>query len=313
MIHRKKGGMASSKMFLEFLENFIKTEKQFVRKDSTLEKLVIYRQAFDYFIQEFKTYSAVLSEIKNGYEMSILELEESKRLLEPLKGKLAILKLQNLQELNKQSNDLDEFLEKFRIENQNLREESLTLTEKIQVQKQEISSLVQENLVLKEKNEIKVKVETSKVDGLSIKEIQQKDLEIAKLQEQVTNANMKISDLSRDLQGLMENNDDLITPDKLYAEMKKTEDLNRKNLEIQEEITLLNTKIEDLHKENEDNAKKTVLLESFKFPDWQYIQYQVPYSIREYEVSCKKLNCNDVIVMILLEILKVLLYLMTIR
>jgi DNA repair exonuclease SbcCD ATPase subunit len=307
-MNRRNGGLSGNpvagKKFLEYLQNFIKNEL-LVSKGKF--KIGIYRQAFDYFIQEFKTYSSVLSDIKNEYELTIGELEERKRQLEPLKGKLEILKLQNLQELNAQTRDMDDFLEKFRWENQNLREQSLVFEEKLEMQKLEISNLLKENTLLKEKikdSGIKITDHRSKEAGNT--GIQEKDAEIERLQGLVAKANRKIADLSRDLQGLTENNDDFITPDKFHEEKKKVEEFQKKYSTSLGEITILEKKIQDLTVENEEYKKDSLLLESFKIPDWQYIQYQVAYSVREYEVGCKRMSCNDVIGYILSELLKVL-------
>jgi chromosome segregation ATPase len=306
-MNTRNGGLSGSpvagKKFLNSLQNFIKNE---LLVSQGKFKIGIYRQAFDYFIQEFKTYSSVLSDIKNEYELTISELEESKRQLEPLKGKLEILKLQNLQELNAQTSEMDDFLEKFRWENQNLREQSLGFEEKIQVQKLEISNLLKENTLLKEKiKDSGCKITDNRSKQVGNKELQEKDAEIERLQGLVVKANRKIADLSKDLQGLTENNDDFITPDKFHEEKKKVEEFQKKYSTCLGEIAILEKKIQDLTLENEEYKKESDLLESFKFPDWQYIQYQVPYSVREYEVGCKRMGCNDVIGQILAEILKV--------
>lgn len=271
-------------------------------------KIGVYRQAFDYFIQEFKTYSSVLSDIKNEYETTIGELEESKRLLEPLKGKLEILKLQNLQELSSQSRDMDVFLDKFRIENLNLKEQSEKAQEALEAQKIEISYFLKENILLKERiNELLDKIKDTNSLEKGNADMKLKDVEIERLHALIVKGNKKIAELSLDLQGMEENNDDINTLDALTMQKKKVQELQEAYSQSCSENKNLHEKISVLTATNEQYASDLTSLEkSFKFPDWKYIQYQVPYSVREYEVGCKKMHCNDVIGQILAEIIKVI-------
>ncbi|KAM4833390.1 translin-associated factor X-interacting protein 1 isoform 2-T2 [Thomomys bottae] len=77
--------------YLEQLENYLRKELLLLDlgTDSTQElRLQPYREIFDFFIEDFKTYKPLLSSIKNAYELMLAYQREKIRTLEPLKAKL---------------------------------------------------------------------------------------------------------------------------------------------------------------------------------------------------------------------------------
>ncbi|MBZ3891042.1 Translin-associated factor X-interacting protein 1 [Sciurus carolinensis] len=80
--------------YLEQLENYLRKELLLLElgKDSTQElRLQPYREIFEFFIEDFKTYKPLLSSIKNAYEVMLAHQREKIRALEPLKAKLVTL------------------------------------------------------------------------------------------------------------------------------------------------------------------------------------------------------------------------------
>ncbi|XP_042556544.1 translin-associated factor X-interacting protein 1 [Dipodomys spectabilis] len=83
-------GIAKPK-YLEQLENYLRKELLLLDlgTDSTQElRLQPYREIFDFFIEDFKTYKPLLSSIKNAYELMLAYQRDKIRTLEPLKAKL---------------------------------------------------------------------------------------------------------------------------------------------------------------------------------------------------------------------------------
>nr|XP_044994507.1 translin-associated factor X-interacting protein 1 [Jaculus jaculus] len=81
----------SKPKYLEQLENYLRKELIMLDlgTDTTQElKLQPYREIFEFFIEDFKTYKPLLSSIKNAYEMMLAHQREKIRALEPLKAKL---------------------------------------------------------------------------------------------------------------------------------------------------------------------------------------------------------------------------------
>uniref|UniRef100_G1QYC2 Translin associated factor X interacting protein 1 n=1 Tax=Nomascus leucogenys TaxID=61853 RepID=G1QYC2_NOMLE len=77
--------------YLEELENYLRKELLLLDlgTDSTQElRLQPYREIFEFFIEDFKTYKPLLSSIKNAYEGMLAHQREKIQALEPLKAKL---------------------------------------------------------------------------------------------------------------------------------------------------------------------------------------------------------------------------------
>ncbi|XP_074226656.1 translin-associated factor X-interacting protein 1 isoform X2 [Camelus bactrianus] len=77
--------------YLEQLENYLRQELLLLDlgTDSAQElRLQPYREIFEFFIEDFKTYKPLLSSIKNAYEVMLAHQREKIRALEPLKAKL---------------------------------------------------------------------------------------------------------------------------------------------------------------------------------------------------------------------------------
>ncbi|XP_004843071.1 translin-associated factor X-interacting protein 1 isoform X3 [Heterocephalus glaber] len=77
--------------YLEQLENYLHKELLLLDlgTDSAQElRLQPYREIFEFFIEDFKTYKPLLSSIKNAYEVMLAHQKEKIRALEPLKGQL---------------------------------------------------------------------------------------------------------------------------------------------------------------------------------------------------------------------------------
>ncbi|XP_035274314.1 translin-associated factor X-interacting protein 1 isoform X1 [Anguilla anguilla] len=80
--------------FLELLEEHLRQELQDWNPElpkAHERKLQAYRDVFDYFIEDFRTYKPLLTSIKNEYESALGHLRDQIRELVPLRAQLAIL------------------------------------------------------------------------------------------------------------------------------------------------------------------------------------------------------------------------------
>ncbi|XP_055477300.1 translin-associated factor X-interacting protein 1 [Psammomys obesus] len=80
--------------YLEQLENHLRKELLLLDlgTDSSEElRLQPYREIFEFFIEDFKTYKPLLSSIKNAYEVMLAYQREKIRSLEPLKAKIVTM------------------------------------------------------------------------------------------------------------------------------------------------------------------------------------------------------------------------------
>ncbi|XP_021026159.1 translin-associated factor X-interacting protein 1 isoform X2 [Mus caroli] len=84
----------SKPKYLEQLENYLRKELLLLdlSTDSAQElRLQPYREIFEFFIEDFKTYKPLLSSIKNAYEVMLAHQKEKIRSLEPLKAKIVTM------------------------------------------------------------------------------------------------------------------------------------------------------------------------------------------------------------------------------
>ncbi|CAO2610155.1 Translin-associated factor X-interacting protein 1 [Lemmus lemmus] len=84
----------SKPRYLEQLENYLRKELLLLDlcTDSEQElRLQPYREIFEFFIEDFKTYKPLLSSIKNAYEVMLAHQREKIRALEPLKAKIVTM------------------------------------------------------------------------------------------------------------------------------------------------------------------------------------------------------------------------------
>ncbi|XP_054435022.1 translin-associated factor X-interacting protein 1 [Pteronotus mesoamericanus] len=81
--------------YLEQLENYLRKELLLLDlgTDSAQElRLQPYREIFEFFIEDFRSYKPLLSSIKNAYETMLAHQREKIQALEPLKAKLVTVK-----------------------------------------------------------------------------------------------------------------------------------------------------------------------------------------------------------------------------
>ncbi|XP_021263690.1 translin-associated factor X-interacting protein 1 isoform X2 [Numida meleagris] len=87
---------------LEQLESYLRKELQtlnLTKGISQEQKLQPYREIFEFFIDNFKTYKPLLSAIKNEYEATLAHQKETIRALEPLKAMVATVSAECTQQI----------------------------------------------------------------------------------------------------------------------------------------------------------------------------------------------------------------------
>ncbi|NXK51168.1 TXIP1 protein, partial [Chauna torquata] len=123
--------------YLEQLESYLRKELQFLdltKSNSQELKLQPYREIFEFFIDNFKTYKPLLSAIKNEYEATLAHQKEMIRSLQPLKAMVTTIS----EECTRQILALQE---KEKVEINMLKQEKQYLLKFIDNMKEEKSSL----------------------------------------------------------------------------------------------------------------------------------------------------------------------------
>ncbi|KAM4017688.1 translin-associated factor X-interacting protein 1 [Anomaloglossus baeobatrachus] len=88
---KENANTVSKPRYLEKLESYLRRELQSLDSAKVMSqelRLQPYRDVFDYFMEDFKTYKPLLCAIKNEYEVTLAHQREQIRSLEPLKAML---------------------------------------------------------------------------------------------------------------------------------------------------------------------------------------------------------------------------------
>ncbi|XP_027321876.2 translin-associated factor X-interacting protein 1 isoform X1 [Anas platyrhynchos] len=123
--------------YLEQLESYLRKELQYLdltQRNAQELRLQPYREIFEFFIDNFKTYKPLLSAIKNEYEATLAHQKETIRALEPLKAMVTTVS----EECSQQILALQE---KEKVEINMLKQEKQHLLKFIDDMKEEKSSL----------------------------------------------------------------------------------------------------------------------------------------------------------------------------
>ncbi|XP_073515496.1 translin-associated factor X-interacting protein 1 [Phyllobates terribilis] len=146
---KENASTVSKPRYLEKLESYLRRELQSLdsAKVVTQElRLQPYRDVFDYFMEDFKTYKPLLCAIKNEYEVTLAHQREQIRSLEPLKALLVSVSERCDKEIKK-------IYENERLEVKTLKTEKYNLLKVIDQLKEEKLSLQAQVFKLQEEME----------------------------------------------------------------------------------------------------------------------------------------------------------------
>ncbi|ORX58573.1 hypothetical protein BCR36DRAFT_343976 [Piromyces finnis] len=271
-------------------------------KPGCIERLQVYKTVFDFFMEEFKTYQPILSDIKNEYELNLqnaLKMEDEYYLI---KSKYSVLKYQSekqieeLKQLSKNEYEekidkLNREIERSKIQFKELKNEKELLEDKID--KLEIAEVNDERL----SNRVyHLEQELERTNKYCSELIQQKDSELERLHDNVKHMNLRIFELvgsNNDLQRKIER----MVPIDLYhsvvSKLEKCED-----------------ELQDLKTFNENMIMQNIQNESLSFRsalqqngncsnleiNWSIISSLCPnINIISYKRSVDKMDANNMI------------------
>ncbi|KAI8918748.1 hypothetical protein BC831DRAFT_516103 [Entophlyctis helioformis] len=277
-------------------------------------RLQVFREAFDHFINEFKTYQPILSEIKNEYDHVVQAQREQLDKQESLKGKLSVIRFQSAQELDKVRNEALHAMRSLSMDNQALVAEAEGLKGQIaeaekryatlmeDMRRKEISQYSQEHPAVSElrqlANEFAV-YERNAQDKLAAKEY-----EISRLETSFNMAKQELADMHSEIASLQKQLSAAISPLdhqrvklQLDAALADVERLENETFQAAQARGKQDQKIKDL----EAAIKKR---DEELYPDWDYIQSGFGSSIREYWTLAKGLDYNETISTLIGELVK---------
>nr|KAJ3421506.1 Translin-associated factor X-interacting protein 1 [Polyrhizophydium stewartii] len=267
---------------------------------NNVSKAFVFREAFEHFISQFKTYQPVLSEIKNEYE--------------PLKGKLSVIKFQAAQELDKVRDEALVAMRAVSNENAALMREIESHQKEIAAHEKKYQLLVDEmrrreiqeyTRETPEQAELRqLSIEYANYEHATKEKLAQKDYEISELEINNKRAKQELADVYSEIAMLKKSIAKSVSVlehervkqqlDKALIDMRKLED---EALQAAQARGKLEQKIKDVEAQLKHSQEE-------RFPDWEYIQSGFGSSIREFWNLAKGLDYNETIATLIRELVK---------
>ncbi|KAI9349447.1 hypothetical protein DFJ73DRAFT_833583 [Zopfochytrium polystomum] len=277
-------------------------------------RLQIYREAFDFFIQEFKTYEPVLSEIRNEYEVALAKQGELVMQLEPLKSKNYISRYQSAQDVARMRQDMLEKLEILNVENRELRQERQSQKEEIDALTARLSNMAEElrkrEAAIQSEELVRARLRELQHSA----EIMEKDLRAALAAQETAVTELKSG--MRSLRTELETSHELTSSlkaivhrsvpkedyDKAVALKLETEE---KLKDTEDQIAALRHQAEELQQQKQHAAKvASRATDEYRMPNWDLIGMNCPPgSVREWALSCTGKDCNETIVFLIRQLI----------
>ncbi|KAJ3101765.1 Translin-associated factor X-interacting protein 1 [Phlyctochytrium planicorne] len=316
--HVMHPGDKTQPTFLWAMMNYIRTELTFLGTSGAMpgdmRRLQVYREAFDNFIREFKTYEGILSEIKNEYEMALAVQQEQIDVIEPLRCKVAISKFEASQEILRIKNELAVEIQRLGDVNRHLQSDNYSLENEMKLLNAQISSLSEEL----RRNEGAIHGEEMARKRLSDYQEQMEQTE-KNFQESLAQKEEELSELRRKDR---EYGDEIEKRDKVIDKLKEELGLCVPKVDLEalavklahedEENSKLTVQIEKLTSELEamkelckKREKQLHAAETDKLPNWEYIAFNCPGPVHEWGVLCRGMDFNDTIVVLVRQLLLV--------
>ncbi|KAI9164514.1 Translin-associated factor X-interacting protein 1 [Blastocladiella emersonii ATCC 22665] len=272
-------------------------------------RMSVYRNAFQAFIDDFRSYQGVLSAIKSEYEHHIASLDAQARKVPQLENQLAMHKYEVAEQQSVMVRDLVDRIEEIKGESAKWKAEASSLRDANAVQARKIAALEEDihekTARLKEEEvnrttvaETEAKLHATIADGerrvatleATIRELQR---DHALMSENLNSAETKLHDLKEAYKDTVP----MFEHELLQAE----HDSYKSRFEQQRELTMkMHQQILDIQQKHEqfirDLEKRFAERLRHATPDWDYIGKRCPGNIETFWTPCNGMNCNETIV-----------------
>ncbi|KAJ3195745.1 Translin-associated factor X-interacting protein 1 [Irineochytrium annulatum] len=275
-------------------------------------RLQVFREAFDFFIREFKTYKPILTEIKNEYETTIKLQRDHIDSLEPLKAKITIAEYEAAREMAKLRSKMLEEISSVTSDKRRLQGERDALHFEIESLKTQLDKTVAEL----RKNE--GAVQSEELARARLKECQdqaeadhkqyadaleKKEDEKFAIEKALRKARMDSVAVGNEIVALKFKIRSYVPKADLEEVVAQNGRMVKEVAELKSKVTELNTKIEALAASIDKKEKIIKSIQVDKYPNWEYITYNCPGPIHEWGGLCKGLEFNDAIVILMRQLL----------
>ncbi|KAI8593023.1 hypothetical protein BDZ88DRAFT_476679 [Geranomyces variabilis] len=296
---------------LTYLKSELKQLGADVAQPGDPRRLQVYREVFERFIEEFKTYQPLLSDVKLEYERALQLQQTELNSLYPSVSELAVQRHTANQLLETTKADAKRALDAQLQANHEVHRKCTVLSAELESLQREHKKLTEElqrwdarseELVSSKIAEIRSEMhmlERTYQEELRAKDISMTDLQraVRRTQEEKAVLAAKLSAMEKTYEGMVTKADhanvlkDLADAKaditKLMLEVETEAAAKRR---FEDEATLAQTALE----REQDN----------KYPDWEYVESMCPSGIQQWEALCKGKDYNDSIILLMREIVK---------
>ncbi|KND01399.1 uncharacterized protein SPPG_03209 [Spizellomyces punctatus DAOM BR117] len=308
------GDKTKPRLLMSLLQ-YMKTETKVLGVDSAPAgdscRLQVYREVFDRFIEEFKTYEPLLSQVKNEYEMALQAQRRALDKLEPLQAQLAIHKYQAAQDMDRMREDADQKLQQCMNRNHDLERKSSLLESELESLRHQYGKISDELIRRDARNEeyvsskiAEIRAEMDTLERRSQEELRRKEEENSELQRGLRKAHEDLASMVDAMNTLNASYANSVTRRQYEDVVKEREvatSLGDQRLQELEALTATNRALQDRITELERILKRE---QEDKYPDWDYVQSRCPASVQEWGLLCKDRDYNDSIVLLIRELIK---------
>ncbi|KAJ3157424.1 Translin-associated factor X-interacting protein 1 [Geranomyces michiganensis] len=274
-------------------------------------RLQVYREVFERFIEEFKTYQPLLSDVKLEYEMALQLQQTELNSLYPSVSELAVQRhtanqlLENTKadakramDAQLQSNhDVNRKCTVLSAELESLQREHRKLEEALQRSDARSEELVSSKIA-EIRNEMHM-LERTYQEELRVKDISMSDLQraVRRTQEEKAALAAKLSFLEKTYEGMVTKADHAIVLKDL-ADAKA--DVTKLMVQVETEAAA-KRRLEDEVRLAQSALKRE---QDNRYPDWEYVESMCPSGIQQWETLCKGKDYNDSIILLMRELVK---------
>ncbi|KAJ3104529.1 Translin-associated factor X-interacting protein 1 [Phlyctochytrium bullatum] len=325
--------------FLLTLMHYIRSEFSILGNPAPgdFRRLQVLREAFEAFINEFRTYSPILSEIKGEYEGALAGQAARLKELEALRCQVEVGKYQAAQELLRMRNAMEEELMASQLSfaadflafgakaealtcpvfsirevNRRLASEKDSLESEIKILNSQIQSLSEEvrrnenalqseELARKRLHDFQEQMELLE-KNLS-ESLLQKDEELAELKKAARKAHDGVKDKDAEIARLRETLAASIALSEYEAVAAEKAGAVAENAELKTQLAAATAEIENLKAACAKKDKQLKASEGEKLPNWEYIAMNCPGPIQEWGVMCRGMDFNDTIIILIRHLL----------
>ncbi|KAI9098783.1 hypothetical protein DFS34DRAFT_89456 [Phlyctochytrium arcticum] len=276
-----------------------------------IRRLQVYREIFSRFIEEFRTYEPLLSEIKNEYEMALQAQRAALSKLEPLHSQLAVHRYKAAQELDQMQQEANTKLNQSNHLKQELERKVTKLESDLESMRHQYSKVSEELRRRDARSEeyvstkmAEVRAEMQTLERQNAEQMKVKDGQIADLTTGLRKAHEDAGAMIEALNALKSAYSDSVLQS-TYADMERERDIARAYGEKMEELRFQETlKCKELTAHIGELESQLQRARQDRYPDWDYVQSMCPTSVQPFGLLCKDRDFNDSIVLLIRELLK---------